>query len=71
MQKYFFKFRCSDPEVSDKLRYPTFTRMEPTDTQVGTYLVLRIRKRPEIKAPNPGLHCYGSWLNPGKNVDPS
>jgi len=29
-------YRCSDPQVSDKLRYPTFTRMEPTDTQVTT-----------------------------------
>merc|ERR550532_1363809 len=29
-------YRCSDPEVSDKTRFPTFTRMEPPDTQVTT-----------------------------------
>ena len=29
-----FTFRCSDPVVSDKTKYPTFTRMEPPDTQV-------------------------------------
>ena len=27
-------YKCSDPKVSDKEEFPTFTRMEPTDTQV-------------------------------------
>ena len=33
-------FRCSDPVVSDKERYPTFTRMEPTDTQVWRSFIM-------------------------------
>ena len=33
IQEYIF-YRCSDPEVSNKRKYPTFTRMEPPDTQV-------------------------------------
>ncbi len=28
-------YRCSDAEISGKDKYPTFTRMEPPDTQVG------------------------------------
>ena len=27
-------YKCSDAEVSDKNKFPTFTRMEPPDTQV-------------------------------------
>ena len=36
-------YRCSDPEVSDKLRYPTFTRMEPPDTQVTTSVLALLK----------------------------
>lgn len=36
-------YRCSDPVVSDKIRYPTFTRMEPTDTQVSTSVLALLR----------------------------
>jgi len=32
--KAMISYRCSDPEVSNKRKYPTFTRMEPPDTQV-------------------------------------
>ena len=32
--KIFLCFRCSDAEISSKEKYPTFTRMEPPDTQV-------------------------------------
>ena len=35
-------YRCSDPEVSDKSRYPTFTRMEPPDTQVPNGVIIII-----------------------------
>ena len=27
-------YKCSDAEVSDKNKFPTFTRLEPPDTQV-------------------------------------
>ena len=36
-------YRCSDPEVSDKSRYPTFTRMEPPDTQVTTSVLALLK----------------------------
>ena len=36
-------YRCSDPEVSDKKRYPTFTRMEPPDTQVTTSVLALLK----------------------------
>ena len=36
-------YRCSDPEVSDKMRYPTFTRMEPPDTQVTTSVLALLK----------------------------
>jgi len=36
-------YRCSDPEVSDKERYPTFTRMEPPDTQVTTSVLALLK----------------------------
>ena len=29
----FLTYRCSDPEISNNRDYPTFTRMEPPDTQ--------------------------------------
>ena len=35
--------RCSDPEVSNKKRYPTFTRMEPPDTQVTSSVLALLR----------------------------
>ena len=36
-------YRCSDPEVSDKTRFPTFTRMEPPDTQVTTSVLALLK----------------------------
>lgn len=36
-------YRCSDPAVSDKDRYPTFTRMEPPDTQVTTSVLALLK----------------------------
>ena len=41
MQTY--NFRCSDAEISSQEKYPTFTRMEPPDTQV-TNSVLALLK---------------------------
>ena len=38
-------YRCSDAEISGKDKYPTFTRMEPPDTQVGkTYAAKDVEK---------------------------
>ena len=36
-------YRCSDPQVSDKTRFPTFTRMEPPDTQVTTSVLALLK----------------------------
>ena len=36
-------YRCNDAVVSSKEKYPTFTRMEPPDTQV-THVVPRLRE---------------------------
>ena len=37
-------YRCNDAVVSSKEKYPTFTRMEPPDTQVTNMAPTRLRE---------------------------
>ena len=36
--KAMISYRCSDAEITSQEKFPTFTRMEPPDTQVRTLI---------------------------------
>lgn len=65
--KAMISFRCSDAEISNKEKYPTFTRMEPPDTQV-TASVLSLLDYYKWKKFSIILQEESQWETIGKHL---